>query len=802
MNMLLTADEHSIGRAVEDTRFQIESNTVSGGHCKIYRKRSVAEEMEHSMSVFLKDTSTNGTYLNWEKLKKNSPEMKIQHGDIISFSAPPQHEIAYAFVYREVHRSTLTTEGSLGKRKADEFASESKRVKGIGISASEGPLSLDDFRSLQRSNRDLRKQLESQVLTIETLRNENRATMERHENEIKEAKETVAKSYIDQLSEFQNLLDVNEKELVEVNKTLAEQKHAAEDLNERLSASTQSCAEANEIIKSQKASVAELKAQLDEERDQRREERDKASADLKAAIQKAQKEAEEELKRSSDVALKREREQQEVINKLEESVRTSSSQVEGIVAKLEDTRQKLVNSENKVRQLETHISEEKQASVIARKRMEELDHEMKRLRKELESEKAAREEAWAKVSALEFEISASMRDLEYERRRLRGARERIMLRETQLRAFYSTTEEISKLFTKQQEQLKAMQKTLEDEENYENTSMDTDLNIPYGSTNGLLVRENGRTVGKSAQKSGSTGSAKRIEISSSNEASVTEKHDCGMKSQEEGEDTQEAEFPSSEHLVRGGFGSDIDGAALTPVLEGDPIGTEHVLETESLGLEGGRNIDLNKCGDTMQLDDESQAVQVQTCPETSHNSQTSNPTDNQKAMEDTEPGGTIRTTDLLASEVAGSWAYSTAPSGHGDNGSPKSGENDCRVMIVTDSSGIVAESQSTPSSEAVYARQNHERRALSEMIGIVAPGLKELFGGATQEQDLDQAGEKHGSSSDSDTEDGVDSVDNDDNVVKTIDGSISDAETEASLEADDDRMDNDDDDATQDDSVG
>lgn len=35
--------------------------------------------------------STNGTYLNWGKLKKNGPETKICHGDILSLAAPPQH---------------------------------------------------------------------------------------------------------------------------------------------------------------------------------------------------------------------------------------------------------------------------------------------------------------------------------------------------------------------------------------------------------------------------------------------------------------------------------------------------------------------------------------------------------------------------------------------------------------------------------------------------------------------------------------------------------------------------------------
>lgn len=68
---------------------------------------------------------------------------------------------------------------------------------------------------------------------------------------------------------------------------------------------------------SQKASIAELKERLDEEREQRREEREKAATDLKSAVQRALSEAQEEIKRSSDAALRREREQQEVINKLQ-----------------------------------------------------------------------------------------------------------------------------------------------------------------------------------------------------------------------------------------------------------------------------------------------------------------------------------------------------------------------------------------------------------------------------------------------------------------------------------------------------
>ncbi|KAF2298191.1 hypothetical protein GH714_018452 [Hevea brasiliensis] len=699
INMLLTGDEHCIGRLVEDVRFQIESTAVSGKHCKIYRKNLTVEDVEHPSnfhtSVFLKDTSTNGTFLNWKKLNKSNPELKLKHGDIISFAAPPQHELAFAFVYREVLRSTPLMEGAVAKRKSEEIVSENKRLKGIGIGAPEGPISLDDFRSLQRSNTELRKQLESQVLAIDTLRNEHRATIEHHDSELKGMKESVTKSYLDQLKELQNMLDVKQKEMVEVNRISAEQKHALEDLNERLAASRQSCIEANEIIKSHKVSISELETQLEEERDQRREERQKAVADLKAALQRVQSEAQEEIKRQSDAASQRERELQEEINKLQEKEKKWCSQVETLRPKLEEARQKLVISDNKVRQLEAQVVEEQLASASGRKRVEELEQEMKQLRKELDREKAAREEAWAKVSALELEINATVRDLEFERRRLKGARERIMLRETQLRAFYSTTEEISVLFAKQQEQLKAMQKTLEDEENYENTGA----------------------------KAGSASSAQRFDRNqavSSGEASVTEKHECDIRSQGEGENTQE-EFTSANRHANGGFGSEIDGVGSAPVLEGNAIGTERVLETESPGIDGDRDVDMNKCGslagDTMQLDDEIHVHDSdERVPTTSqvalHTSQSGNPLENQKAMDDTEPGGTIRTADLLASEVAGSWAHSTAPSVHGENESPTSRDDDERGGAgLHDSNGLVAESQSTPTSAAAAGRHSHQHLA-------------------------------------------------------------------------------------------
>uniref|UniRef100_M1AYR4 Forkhead-associated domain-containing protein n=1 Tax=Solanum tuberosum TaxID=4113 RepID=M1AYR4_SOLTU len=475
-------------------------------------------------------------------------------------------------------------------------------------------------------------------------------------------------------------------------------------------------------------------------------------------------------------------------------------------------------SDNKVRQLEAQLYEEQLSSACRKKKIEELEHERNMLGKELESEKqAAREEAWAKVSALELEISAAMRDLDFERRRLKGARERIMLRETQLRAFYSTTEEISVLFAKQQEQLKAMQRTLKDEENYENTSVDIDLN-PYNvNVNGSLLRE--KEVGDGSHnvtRAGcSTSNQRRVRELfdlSSDDASATEKHDCNNRS-EGGQDTQEVEFAGAQ-CVKGGFGSEVDGvgtelipesdtAGVAANMEGDLVGTEQVQETESLGINSERNLDLNKfCAfaeNTMQLDGgtlgkEAQVQNPAICDESMPPSPANNVAEGDNVIEDTEAEGTIRTADLLASEVAGSWACSTAPSVHGENDTPKSKDNDACPATLQDSGAQVGESQCATSTSKASSRWDQDRKALSEMIGIVAPDLKEQFSHAVG-SDCDQGGNE-GDASDSATES---CSDDEDNIMNTE--AASDAETVDGEKVNEDVMDEDDE-ATQEDSIG
>ena len=64
---LLTRDEHSIGRLVDDFRFQIESTAVSGKHCKIYRKSAIIENIKYPY-IFLKDTRLFIVYTFWSYL--------------------------------------------------------------------------------------------------------------------------------------------------------------------------------------------------------------------------------------------------------------------------------------------------------------------------------------------------------------------------------------------------------------------------------------------------------------------------------------------------------------------------------------------------------------------------------------------------------------------------------------------------------------------------------------------------------------------------------------------------------------
>ncbi|XP_039827986.1 uncharacterized protein LOC120689685 isoform X2 [Panicum virgatum] len=796
INILLSADEHCLGRCVED-RFQISDPQISSTHCRIYKDTVLGELNRHEpVPVFLKDTSSNGTYVNWKRVKKNSSPVKLNHGDIISFIAP-QNDSSYSFVYREVNAiSCLENGGTIHKRKSgQEFAillfeeggSGSKRLKGLGIGSPDGPVSLDDVRRLEKSNADLREQLEAHVVTIETLRTEIKVAQAQHEKELEELRETTSSSYLDQTKCLRLALEEKQKQLDSLSTSNAELQNSIKDLDERLRASKQSRADADEIISSQKTIICELEGQLSEERNLRREERDKAAQDLKSALHKVQAEAQEETKRQAQSYLRQQNEQKDVINKLQESEKETRLLVETLRTKLEDARDNLVTSEKKVRELKARLQDEQLVSANNQKKSDNLETELRKLKKELENEKAAREEAWAKVSALELEIAATIRDLSIEKQRYQGARERIILRETQLRAFYSTTEEISSLFAKQQEQLKAMQRTLEDEENYENTLMSVDLNKVPLTTDDARVKPVGCSKNTVEVPSASTQNTQVSEHSSSDEdASMTEQH---ADATAEG-GTQGLEYPSperSEERLR----PDCHGNSVSTPPEREVTDTEQVPETESQA--GNVGCDDRRCdnmgGETMPLEDEvhpqendepttllKDGGQPQKnrdlvpipkdvtghCSEDKHEDGCS-----ESKREDTHAGA-IGTADLLTSEVAGSWAVETAPSVNGENESPGSLEDagdavgqdgdiggsmaaDALLTLVN-SEGQAAGSQNN--TDCVVSKITDHHRVLSAMIEIVDPEFKRQMprsGGGNDEP-----------MSDAETDEGSEEVDTDD----------------------------------------
>ncbi|EEC74433.1 hypothetical protein OsI_09818 [Oryza sativa Indica Group] len=798
----LSADEHYIGRAVQESSFKISSLQISGKHCKIYRDTVLGElNRNEPVPVFLKDSrflvllhcSSNGTFINWTRLKKTSPPTKLNHGDIISFVSAPHDNTSFAFVYREVNAvSRAENEVTILKRKSEDIHSERKRLKGLGIGSSDGPVSLDDVRRLEKSNAELREQLEEHVVTIETLRTQIKISEAQHEKELKELKEITSSTYVDQAKSLQQTLEYKQKQIDSLSTSNTELQNSIKDLDERLSAYKQSRAEADEIIQSQKSNICELEAQLSEERDLRREERDKAAEDLKSALHKVNAEAQEEIKRQAEAHLRQQREQKEVISKLQESEKEIRLLVETLRSKLEDTRENLVTSEKKARELEAQLQDEQLVSANNQKKSDKLEMDLRKVKKELEHEKAAREEAWAKVSALELEIAATIRDLSIEKQRYQGARERIILRETQLRAFYSTTEEISSLFAKQQEQLKAMQRTLEDEENYENTIMGDDLNkVPLATVTADDARTRVNYSKNTMEASGaSTENTQASEQSSSDDSKETEQQDDFTRV--EGANTQEVECNSPE-MATERFRSDSHGdlAATAPELE--PTDTEQVPETESQAGNVGCG-DHNSApqrfsemgGDTMQLDDEVQPQEndesILICKDRGQ------PQGNEEASltlkdgighyseeklevncserkhEDTQTR-TIGTADLLASEVAGSWAVETGPSVNGENESPRSlgettdhaGEQDENVRgssaadALVNSDGQAAGSQSNI--DHVISKITDHHRVLNAMIEIVDPDFrKQLPGSGVGKDDL---------MSDAETEEGSEANDTD-----------------------------------------
>ncbi|XLS55834.1 hypothetical protein HN51_005589 [Arachis hypogaea] len=304
-----------------------------------------------------------------------------------------------------------------------------------------------------------------------------------------ESKESIEKFHLDQLEELQKICGSNTKPAMGNDHSSCRAQGAA--LQNRIDWLQRLVNERSQQINTLESMLGNVRQQLALSNDKKVEELEQETRRLRRELESEKANGKQlsdqllstatlllglqvEIRQLSNDAVTREKELQEATKKLQELDRENCLLVETLRSKLDGTKQMLDASNDKVRQLETQIHDEKLTIENGMKKIEELEDEARILREELESEKAVREEVWNKASVLELEKGETMRDLDSERQRLRAVKERLMLHETQLQALDSTTELIQMLFTNQ---LKTMQSTLEDKENFESTFVDTDGEI-------------------------------------------------------------------------------------------------------------------------------------------------------------------------------------------------------------------------------------------------------------------------------------------------------------------------------------
>jgi len=85
-NVQIWQDSYSIGRA-SACSLQIKDTKISGNHCVFSRSKKADNQSIYDF--FLEDLSTNGTYLNGEKIGKGNKK-QIKNGDEIMLLKPGQ----------------------------------------------------------------------------------------------------------------------------------------------------------------------------------------------------------------------------------------------------------------------------------------------------------------------------------------------------------------------------------------------------------------------------------------------------------------------------------------------------------------------------------------------------------------------------------------------------------------------------------------------------------------------------------------------------------------------------------------
>ena len=82
----VSQDSFSIGRAPSNN-FQIKDSKISSSHCVFLRSKKTGSSDDYE--YFIEDKSTNGTYLNGEKIGKGLKK-QLKNGDEIMLLKPGQ----------------------------------------------------------------------------------------------------------------------------------------------------------------------------------------------------------------------------------------------------------------------------------------------------------------------------------------------------------------------------------------------------------------------------------------------------------------------------------------------------------------------------------------------------------------------------------------------------------------------------------------------------------------------------------------------------------------------------------------
>ncbi|XP_024525320.1 protein lava lamp-like isoform X2 [Selaginella moellendorffii] len=482
-HMFLTLPEHTLGRMVADTLFLFDSPSISGRHCRIFRKNITPDDGK-SGAVYIKDSrylflccfesstsggccvfSSNGTYVNGQRLRKDSPEFRLQHGDVISLAALPELALAengFAYVFRD------TSSGLKRKPEVELSKNEDgKRMKMSGSGIGDGPVNLADVRRLERSNQELRQKLELECNKSDSLNADLRAAKSSTESIVREAVDQCKSVYTQKLADLQAELSTKASSMEEFSAKCVQQESVIEDLNNRLKGAAQSRMEAEEALKNFKANREELEKQLEDERSQRRKERQEIEAQHKSAVDRIRTEAEQDSNRQAEAFSRQRGQLEDKMAALQDSVTEYRVQIESQRKQLgmqEEERETRMNFEKKGQELQIQLNTEQHASAVLRQELEKTIRDLEMSLNNLEECKHEKDAAHIKISSLQLEKEEVLNKLKLESQRFEGARDRILLRETQLRAFQSTAEEISALQQKQQFQLQAMMQTLKDDD--------------------------------------------------------------------------------------------------------------------------------------------------------------------------------------------------------------------------------------------------------------------------------------------------------------------------------------------------